>query len=110
MTPNQPIKLFGLLILALRFSNFSVKIGAAKLASNWRLIWRLTFLSFSNSMYVMCILLVWVALKTCWSDAEPAYKADSASPPPVVLRRLSLCSLHFCISSDIINKCVARTD
>ena len=53
-------------------------------------------------MYVMCILLVWVALTTCWSDAEPAYKADSASPPPVVLRRLSPCSLHFCISSDII--------
>ena len=34
-------------------SNLASKIGEAKLASNWRLIWRLTFLGFSNSMDVM---------------------------------------------------------
>ena len=27
------------------------------------------------SVSLCCILLVWVTLKTCWSDAEPAYKA-----------------------------------
>ena len=34
-------------------SNLASKIGEAKLASNWRLIWRLTFLGSSNSMDVM---------------------------------------------------------
>ena len=45
-----------------------------------------------------------IALTARWSDAEPAYKADSASPSPVVSWRLSSCLLHSCISFLIYNK------
>ena len=56
-------------------------------------------------MYVHNMSIIsWVALTARWRDAEPAYKADPASPSPVVLWRLSSCLLHSCISFLIYNK------
>ena len=55
-------------------------------------------------MYIICLLLSWVAVAARWSNAEPAYKADPASPSPVVLWRLSSCLLHSCINILIHNK------
>ena len=45
-----------------------------------------------------------IALTARWSNAEPAYKADPASPAPAVSWRLSSCLLHSCISFLIYNK------
>ena len=56
-------------------------------------------------MYVHNMSIIsWVAVAARWSNAEPAYKADPASLPPVVLWRLSLCLLHSCINILIHNK------
>ena len=55
-------------------------------------------------MYIICLLLSWVAVAARWSNAEPAYKADPASPSPVVLWRQSSCLLHSCINFLIHNK------
>ena len=56
-------------------------------------------------MYVHNMSIIsWVAVAARRSNAEPAYKADPASPSPVVLWRLSSCLLHSCISFLIYNK------
>ena len=56
-------------------------------------------------MYVHNMSIIsWGAVAARWSNAEPAYKADPASPSPVVLWRLSSCLLHSCINFLIHNK------
>ena len=45
-----------------------------------------------------------IALTARWSNAEPAYKADPASPAPAVSWRLSRCLLPSCINFPIHNK------
>jgi hypothetical protein len=56
-------------------------------------------------MYVHNMSIIsWVAGGARRSNAEPAYKADPASLPPVVLWRLSLCLLHSCLNFLVHNK------